>query len=641
MGIGFVVKTIFQGRDEQSKRFNRMGRNAKKFGETSSRAFKKASKSATSFGTITKGILSAQVVTKSVSLLTQGLTEATTAFIGFDDSITAASAKFKGLDLSTKEGQKTLEELKKSARDTGATTKFSAEEAAGGLDFYATAGFNAAQAMAVLKPTAKLATIANLDLARTSDIASDSIGAFGLMTEDSAQLQKNFTRVSDVMAKTMTSTNTNMEDMFESIKKGAPTFTATGQSIETFNTLMGTMANAGVKGAESGTQLRNMMLQLSKPTKEAQEVLSTLGIETKDQSGNFRDVIDILADFETGLEGMGTANKAAALKTVFGTRSVTGLNLLLKAGTKNLRKFRTQLDESGGTTKKMADIMDKSLGNRLKSLQSAALEVGFQFLDSFKVKGVGALEFLTESIRGINVQPIINGIEFITDTAGMMIDKFNQIGESTGLFDTLKNTIIGLNPTFETLQDIVKTVWEFLGDSGILNFVIRQFNDLVEIVGLLGAVFDFWWSGFKPVLGFIAKALKPILDGFEKLGNFGDSFGGVGGITKFIRGLIPNNTPEVSTSTGVSNVLEDFLRLKSPNPGSSVFRINNQAPPASVRQPPNKTQVQSQVIRQERNSNVRLDIAGAPEGSKITGQKAADPVDIRLLGRPASLAFGS
>lgn len=331
-------------------------------------------------------------------------------FIYFDQALTASSAKFSDMNLATKEGQARLEELGKTARAVGAATQFTATQAAEGLDFLAMAGFNSVQAMASLPGVVDLATVGQIELARATDIASDTLGAFGLMTEDSTQLQKNFTRINDVMAKTITATNTDLETLFESIKKGAPSFTAAGQSLETFTAFAGVMASAGVKGAESGTQLRNMMLRLAKPSAEAAGVMKKLGIQTADADGNFLDAIDILAQFEKRLDGMGTAQRSAALSTIFGARSVTGISIMLKAGTREIRTFRASLIASGGAAKQMSDIMRSSLLNRLQALKSAAIEVGFQFLDKIKDKAAGAITRLTEVVRELPIEKVIEKI---------------------------------------------------------------------------------------------------------------------------------------------------------------------------------------------------------------------------------------
>lgn len=428
MADSAIVETVFRARDKLSKTVERMAKKTNKFGGSTEAAFKKASKSASRFNDIVKGIVTANILGKGMNLLSQGIGSAVDEFIDFDDAIVSASAKFKGLDLTTEKGRKTLEKLKKTARDVGASTKFSATEAGQGLDFLALAGFNAEQAMAALPNTTALATVAQVDLGRAVDIASDSLGAFGLMTKDSAQLQINLARVNDNLAKTMSSTNTGIEDMFEAIRKGAPDFTAAGQSIETFTALLGSLANAGKKGSEAGVALKTMMNRLAKDSPKVQGKLKDLKVSIKDNNDNFRDAIDILADVEKATKKMGSAARTQALNIIFGDRAMGAVNILLKDGTKKLREMRKAQIEATGTTKRMADIMENSLGNKLKSLQSAALELAFSFLQAFKKDGVDSIESLINSMRKFDPVPIIDGIK---TAAGVLGDLFTLVKSMT------------------------------------------------------------------------------------------------------------------------------------------------------------------------------------------------------------------
>lgn len=411
-----VVNTVFQAKDKISNVFKRMGKNANRFGDGAENAFKKATKGAKRFDSITKSILKASAIQKGLSLAAQGAQVATQEFIAFDDAIFSASAKFKGLDLTTKKGRQTFKELQDAARKTGAQTQFSAGQAAQALDFLALAGFNAKQSIASLPELANLATAAGMDdFGRVVDIASDSLGAFNLATKDAAQLQINLRRVSDVMAKTQASTNTNVEDFFEAVGKGAADVTAAGQSIETFATLTGVLANSSIKGGESGTKLRNIFTRLSKPTKESAKLMKEMGIEVSDADGNFRDIIDIIDQVKTSTDKMGTAQKNAALATLFGARQTSAVNILMNEGTKRLKAFRKELIGAGGTSAQISETMRKSLGNRIKSLQSAAIEFGFKFLNAFKSDGVNGIDALTNAIRNFDVKPIIDGIKFTVD----------------------------------------------------------------------------------------------------------------------------------------------------------------------------------------------------------------------------------
>ncbi len=568
----YAVSTAFLPIDKISGAFKKMGRSAGMFENKATKSFRNVGRAGSRVGSIIKGIIGAQIITRGIAALTQGLRTVTTEFIGFDQAVTSASSKFKGLNLVTQEGQKTLEALKRTARDVGAVTQFTAGQAAKGLDFLAMAGFNAEQAMASLAPTVDLATVGQLDLGRATDIATDSLGAFDLMTEDTNQLQKNFIRLNDVMALTMSRTNTNMEDMFESIKKGAPAFTAAGQSMESFNTLLGVMANSGVKGSESGTVLRNVMLRLANPTGAAKTALDKLGVITQDSAGNFRDIIDILGDFEVGLKGMGTAQKTAALSTIFGTRAVTGVNILLAEGTDQLSAFRNELLKAGGASKNMANIIRQSLQNRLAALRSAAIEVGFKFVQAFEKRGGKAIDAITQAIRNFNIQPIIDGVEFV-------IKIFQKL-------------IIFVRPLIETIIKIGIEIFQMFKETGIgallidnVGFAFRNLTSAIKIM----------WQIAKPILQLLFILLEPIL-------------------------IILN-----AITTGIVKVAEFLGQGGGAGPSMAEFEAAGRA-----RAAPNAAATKTE----EGRFKGTIDVRGLPGLSTATssGSGSARDIDLRLLG---------
>lgn len=615
----FAVSTVFKAKDGVSAVFGKMGKQAGFFGDDADKAFRKASRSGSRLGDIVKGILVTDVIKGGLRQLQRGLTAVSSEFIDYDAAITAASAKFKGLDLATQNGIDTLEALKSTAREVGATTEFSATQAAGGLEFLAMAGFDAEQSIAALPGVVDLATASNVDLARATDIASDSLGAFGLMSENTAQLTENLARVNDVFAKTTTTANTNMEQLFEAVQKGAPAFTAAGQSMETFAALAGVMANSGVKGAEAGTSLRNVMLRLANPVAEASKIMQDLSIQTQDQQGNFRDVIDILADFEKGLVGMGTAQRTQALATVFGARAVTGINLLLQEGTEGLRQYRGELENSGGASKTMADVIRGSIGNQLAGLRSALIELGFQFFDTFKHQIGPAIKSLTEFIRGIDVPAIVAGFNSFLD----VLNKFAPIiWGITAAFVAYKGIFIAF-----ALASKIKTFLLFASAlkavgiaQGILNVVM-----LANPIGLVAAAIGLLVAGVVLLI----KNWDAVVESFKSGADF---FGGF---------IIPN--PFGLVIQGTALLLKNWEAIiESFTSGLGIFdkiagffgdgdqEVNvTRAPNPRARQAPNEAQVASQQIQ----FRGQLNIAGAPEGSTVSGETTgAPPVRLELAG---------
>lgn len=393
-----------------------------------------------------RGLRNATVL--GVGALSAGVVMATKDFIELDSAITNAGAKFKDLDSGSKTFTKDLKALQTEARNVAKVTEFMATDTAGALDKMAMAGLTSQQAMALLAGTTNLATSAGTDLTTAVDIATDSLGAFGKMTSDTVQLEKNLAQVSDQMAKTTTTANTSLAELFEAVGKGASTFTNAGQSMATFNSFAGVLANSSKKGGEAGTALRNVMLRLAKPTGEASDVIESMGVKLADSQGNFRDIVDIIADFEKGLKGMGSQQRTSALSTVFGAKTVDSFNLLLAEGSDKLRTYRTDIENSTGASQKMADAIRNSIGNRIKVLQSGLSELGLKFVEAFETQGRDALNKLITVVQNFDMNIII-------DAVNKGIETFKKL---TGFIVENKNVIIGFITTLALFKTAVIAV---------------------------------------------------------------------------------------------------------------------------------------------------------------------------------------
>lgn len=377
--------------------------------------------------------------------------------VAFEQTLVNASAKFgKGAE----RGTAAFTMLEDAARRTGATTEFSATQSAEALNFLAMAGFNAEQAVAALPGVVDLATAAGVELGEATDIASDALGSFGMMTDDPIELGKNLQRVNDILAKTTTTANTTMQDMFETIKDGAPVAISAGSDIQTFAALTGELANAGIKGTKAGTTLKNMFLSLSAPGRKAQSVLDGLGVNTKDNEGNLRDVTEIIRDLNKGLAGMGTADRSAALKDIFGKIPIAGVNVLLDSGADKLQAYRKRLDEANGAAGSMANTMRDTVQGSLNSLKSAIEGVSISI---FKMND-GALkktiDRATEWVRAneeIIAQNIGDFIAYIVKNLDNFIAVGKGIAAIVAIFTALKLVMMATNSVFMIINGTIAT----------------------------------------------------------------------------------------------------------------------------------------------------------------------------------------
>lgn len=256
--------------------------------------------------------------------------------------------------------------LTDAAKRVGLTTEFSALQAAEGLNSLATAGYSAEQSIAALPKVIDFASAAGLELAQSSDIASDSLGAFGLRSADAATNARNMSRVMDSMTRAAADSTTNVAELFEGIKMGGAFAATSGASIEQFVGLLGVLANKGIKGSEAGTAIRNSFLHLAKPTQEAKDTMAALGVRMAKTKDGSIDLAGTIGRFAKATSKLTRAQKAAAIAAVFGAYTVGPFLSLMDAGEGTIRKFTKNIEGAGGVTEEMAETMRSSASAQLK-----------------------------------------------------------------------------------------------------------------------------------------------------------------------------------------------------------------------------------------------------------------------------------
>lgn len=273
--------------------------------------------------------------------------------------------------------------LTQSARHLGATTVFSASEAAEGMQYLAMAGFDTERIIGAMPGLLGLAAAAGADLGRTSDIASDILSGFGIEAENMGQ-------VSDVLAKAMTTSNTTLETLGETMKYVGPIAREAGMSLEETAAMAGLLGNVGIKGSEAGTAMRAMLLRLAAPTGAAAKALDGLGVEVLDVEGNVRNMVELMGEMAQATEHMGSGERLAILKEVFGERPAAALSeLMAQEGSGGITKYLEVMQNAEGTTQAMADRMNETAHGSMKQLQSAVesvqISLGNMLIPAMKV----------------------------------------------------------------------------------------------------------------------------------------------------------------------------------------------------------------------------------------------------------------
>lgn len=282
--------------------------------------------------------------------------------------------------------------LESVAREMGATTRYSASEAADGLSYMALAGWDAQQMSAALPSVLNLATAGQLDLATASDIVTDMMSMFGMEAEDAA-------KASDIFASAQSNSNTNVEQLAEALRMAGPAAASAGSSLEDTSAVLGILANNGIKGSSAGTALNAMFMDLQKSAEDGAVSIGDTAVAVYDAEGNMRSIVDIIQDVESATAGMNDEQRNAALSSIFQQRSLRGVNVLLNEGTGSLVDLQGELNNSTGASQEMADVMDDNMQGALLSMKSAAEDVAISFFEMAEGPLRNLIERITEIIR--------------------------------------------------------------------------------------------------------------------------------------------------------------------------------------------------------------------------------------------------
>ncbi len=461
--------------DEANKSSNKCAKSIDEFGNRTEEAGKKTKV----FGDYLRAELFGDVIIeggrKLCSIIEEISKTATETGSDFEAAMSNVAATMGMTAEEIDNGSANYEKLSNAAKECGANTKYSASEAAEALNYLALAGYDASKAAETLPKVLSLAAAGGMELSYASDLVTDSMAALGMET---SELDKYI----DEMARTSQKSNTSVSQLGEATLVCAGTVSLTGQELETMNTALGVMANNGLKGAEGGTHLRNILLSLSAPTSTAARTISELGINVSDSSGSMRNLNDIMVDMNASMSKLTDVEKTQKIKEIFNKTDIAAVNALLKGTNGEYSKLYDEINNCSGAAKDMADTMSNNLKGKIDNMQSALEGLGIAayevFDDDMKTAVQGATDAvgrLQTSIEkgdlGVSLNKLSNAlgdategaVEFGEDALPFVIDGLTWILDNADLIISGIGGIVTANAGMTVVPKIIEgtsKAWE-------------------------------------------------------------------------------------------------------------------------------------------------------------------------------------
>ena len=418
-------------------------------------------------------------------------TAAVTTAANFESSMSQVQATMGVTKdaMSTVDGQSvnTMDTLSELAKKMGAETAFSAKECADALNYLALAGYDTQQMCDTLPTVLNRAAAGDIDLASASDMVTDAMSALGMGVDES-------TKMVDQMAKTASSTNTSVAQLGE----GILTIGATAKSIKggtaELNTALGILANNGIKGAEGGTHLRNVILSLQNPTDKAAAQMDALGVSVYDSNGNMRSLNDILGDLNKSMDGMTSADKANIIATIFNKTDLASVNALLANTGDTWDSLQNSITNSAGAAQQMADTQLDNLQGQITILKSAleglAISFGELLMPAIK-QIVGWVQKFVDWLNSMDevTKKVVVTVALLAAAIGPVLIVIGKVISAVG-------TIMTVVPKIASAISAVKTAFAALNVTMLANPIVL----IIAAITALVAAFIYLWNtneGFR------------------------------------------------------------------------------------------------------------------------------------------------
>ena len=434
----------------------------------------------------------------------------------------------------------TMDTLSKLAKKMGAETAFSASECAEALNYLALAGYDTQQMCDTLPTVLNLAAAGDIQLASASDMVTDAMSALGMGVDEAGTMV-------DQMAKTASTTNTSVAQLGE----GILTIGATAKSIKggtaELNTALGILANNGIKGAEGGTHLRNIILSLQSPTDAAAKQMEALGISVYDSEGNMRSLNDILGDLNTSMDGMTSAEKSNIISTIFNKTDLSSVNALLANTGSTWDDLQQKITDSGGAAQQMADTQLDNLQGQITILKSAleglAISFGELLMPAIKQivgwvqKFVDFLNSLDEGTKKtiVTIALVVAALGPVLIVIGKVISAVGTImtivPKIAGVINTVKgafaalNTTMLANPSVLIIAAIAALVAAFIylwnNCDGFRQFWIDLWENVKQVaITVWNAIKEFFsqvWEAIKTIFSTVFEVIKTLVTTYFNL----------------------------------------------------------------------------------------------------------------------------
>lgn len=436
-------------------------------------------------------------LTKTVTLPLVGMgTAAVHTAANFESSMSQVQATMGIASdaMSTLNGQSvnTMDALSDLAQEMGATTKFSASEAAAAINNMAMAGYDVQEIYQSLPQVLSLASAGALDLDYATQLVANGLNVMGMQTSDAQEL-------ADKLAVTASNAYGSVSDFGEGLLVAGAQAKLANVSLTDTMTALGILGDNGISASEGGTYLRNTLKNLYTPTEDAAKALAELGVETANSDGTLRDFQTVLGDLGGALDGLTDDQRIKAMSRIFDTRTISAANALIANNGERWDELSNAIDKAGGAADQMAETQLNNLQGQLTILKSSIEGAGISF---------GEILLPTISKLATAFQNLMNWLNGLDESQQKTLVTMLEIAAAVGpmllIFGKLSTAISAIIGLFSGGGGLAAVLTAITGPIGIA----------IAAVAALAAMWITDFAGIREATSSVIQSIGEIISTF-------------------------------------------------------------------------------------------------------------------------------
>src|SRR5690625_2937961 len=374
-----------------------------------------------------------------------------------------------------------FEALREQAKELGATTQFSASEAAEAMNFLAMAGMDANDILAAMPDTLQLAAAAQLDMGSAADIVTNIMAGYGMEIDE-------LTHATDVLVQAFTNANTDLPQLAEAMKYAGPVASAAGVNFEDAAAAIALMGNAGIQGSMAGTSLRGAITRMLNPTSKVAGIMEAAGLSFTDAEGRLKPLDEIITDLTPH------ADDAGMFMEIFGQRAGPAMAALVSQGSEALTDLTSALHDSGGRAQDVADVQMEGLTGAMRLFKSAGEALLISIAES------GLLDAATSFLKLLagwiqNLSELNPWVLKIATVLGGLLASLGPVIWAIGSFAGAAKNLLPLLRLVPGMLTAIRTAFTLLtGPVGIIIGVITAliYVFTTDFLGIRTATLKVW-----------------------------------------------------------------------------------------------------------------------------------------------------